>query len=326
LLVVIAIIAILIGLLVPAVQQVRSAAARASCENNMKQIGLAIHSFHDVKKSFPVRSSSGSYSYAYPPGTTSGTTAACWIQQIAPYLEQAKANYTSSLPLFQCPANPKAGDHYGGANGWGLTFYVALGVKTVYGTLTDYHFNSTPPSGFTYGYTYSYGYSGEKSVIVNAGYSGVYGYNPKPYKYTYSYSYSPGTRMVSITDGTSNTAMIGERQPSPDEYWGWSFSSATYDNNSPVYSTSPFYSYSGNGYSTGTRCPSPAVFGPGATNNFCSFNSVWSMHMGGANFLFADGHVAFLAYTVTQRAPSSNLSVLEALVTRNGGEVLPALD
>src|SRR5437588_4978492 len=85
LLVVIALIAVLIALLVPAVQKVREAAARAQCLNNLKQIAVALHSYHDVKKAFPPGYQA---SVPYSDGATDTTPGWGWAAFILPYLEQ----------------------------------------------------------------------------------------------------------------------------------------------------------------------------------------------------------------------------------------------
>jgi prepilin-type processing-associated H-X9-DG protein len=68
-------------------------------------------------------------------------------------------------------------------------------------------------------------------------------------------------------------------------------------------------------------CPVPAIFKPGNINDPCANNAPWSLHTGGGHFLFADGHVAFLNYSVATTPSSGGNSILQALATRSGGEV-----
>jgi prepilin-type N-terminal cleavage/methylation domain-containing protein/prepilin-type processing-associated H-X9-DG protein len=287
LLVVIAIIAIRIGLLLPAVQKVREAAARMSCTNNLKQLGLACHNYHDANESFPTRSGA----------------AGSWTQQIKPYLEQQNAVSANVLKMLQCPSHPLAGERYN--TSYGLTFYVALAERNNYPTAAGGQVTNSN------GYTFSYSYTNDTGVIKQADYSGEYVRSP----YSYKVTHAKGTNVVAVSDGTSSTVMLGERGPTPDKFWGWWTLSGT-DTNSRVYK-SPLQ------YTTGTgTCANPGVFGPASATNRCAVNSLNSPHTGGGNFVFADGHVAFLTYSVTRLMPSGSKSVLEALVSRASGEIV----
>src|SRR5947207_4007675 len=88
LLVVIAIIAILIALLVPAVQKVRDAAARSQCGNNLKQIGIALHAYHDAKKVFPPGASADIAPWKTP-GAADNDWGSSWMVYLLPYIDQA---------------------------------------------------------------------------------------------------------------------------------------------------------------------------------------------------------------------------------------------
>jgi len=250
LLVVIAIIAILIGLLVPAVQKVREAAAGVQCKNNMSQLGKALQNYHGVFKKFPYGGSSG-----------------LWMQDILPYLEQDNSvgKSASIIPSYVCPSDPRGPSAYNGTN----AVHSYPGVAGL---------NSFDDPDL-----------------------GIFGWlNP-----------ASGVRIQQIRDGTSNTAIVGERPPLNNLYWGW-WRSTNWDVICWAIDT---------GYNpgftdpAGKACPTPAYFSPGSLGNDCSFNHFWSFHTGGANFTFADGSVRFLTY-------SSATTVLPAVVTYANREVV----
>jgi prepilin-type N-terminal cleavage/methylation domain-containing protein/prepilin-type processing-associated H-X9-DG protein len=289
-LVVTAIIAVLIALLLPAVQKVREAGNRVQCLNNLKQMATALHSYHDVYKLFP---------HAYDaralfqdPSKTPETTARSrfivtksWATLILPLIEQDnldRAGYASyhehDVSIYACPSDRRAKGFYFGNNAYGtqgLTDYLA-----VTGTMT---FGGNPDS-----------------LSVRPKCDGV----------IYE---SSRTRIADITDGTSTTVLVGERPPSPDLFWGW-WTWSAFDASLGVRNTFPVYTVSGPAVPPLYCARSlPENYRPSDGNN-CDAHHFWSMHPGGGNWVFADGSVRFLPY-------QSN-SILPALATRSGGEVV----
>jgi len=257
LLVVIAIIAILIGLLLPAVQKVRDAAARMSCQNNMKQMGIALHSYHDANNKFPTGYWNQGPGTTTPAGVSSYTWSwHSWIRCITPYVEQQNTiPDNTKLKIFQCPAESRA-DQVSGS--YALTSYAGVGGVT--------------------------SWSDAKGVI----------------------DYTTPQKITAITDGTSNTVVVGERPPANGLGYGWWAYDGT-DTLLGVQSTSRVYTTGLNG-----TCPNPAIYSADRADNSCAFNHFCSQHTGGANWLFADGHVGFIPY--------SSAGILPALATRAGGE------
>jgi prepilin-type N-terminal cleavage/methylation domain-containing protein/prepilin-type processing-associated H-X9-DG protein len=283
LLVVIAIIAILIGLLLPAVQSVRAAAAKTQCTNNLKQIGLALHNYHGVSNCFPPgyidnQVSSGPLPPAgfvgpYNPGWG-------WAVFILPYMEQQQvynqinppanalgtvmANNPSYLQValksFLCPSDPLGAQGYSNANR---------------------PFQSVPS-------TTAPVYTSQSNYVVCSGddgasFNGIFGTNTS-------------TTIVSITDGTSNTFMVGERASKNASQWP-SYAGLVFgqdDNDADNFATDQAVMgwtdiHIQDGVWGGTS--------PGSAGGLPQ-NSFGSMHTGGANFLMADGSVHFITNNI----------------------------
>jgi prepilin-type N-terminal cleavage/methylation domain-containing protein/prepilin-type processing-associated H-X9-DG protein len=325
LLVVIAIIAILIGLLLPAVQKVREAAARSKCTNNLKQIGLALHSYHDAKQQFPPGYVDGNTDPTSTPDNDVGPGWG-WASFILPYLEQnsvySQINFSqpvgsgvnaqvsqTSLSVFLCPSDPYdqvmpiydssfgspiatvAHGNYVGCNGWEECFSNAGGAGD--GSGAD-------------------------------GISGGLGQNGNGLFYRNSKS-----TFASVADGLSNTIIAGERSAnhSPSTWTGavtggrcpaWMASQpwtvpytppagAPDTGNGTAYDSADFDEALVLAHCNATHLPNAdfPIYDP---------DTFYSMHRNGANFLFGDGSVHFLTSSVDP-------NVYQYLATIAGGEV-----
>lgn len=304
LLVVIAIIAILIGLLLPAVQKVREAAARTTCSNNLKQIGLACHNFEGTYQFFPpginciVGSGSGQL---FPTNKLYGNgivgqppfpnQMGGWLAYILPFVEQG--NIQKNIDLTQ--------DQYANCNGPN-----SIGAQVIKLYICPSDPLTQPQSTYTKnGVTY---YFGMNSYLGNGGTRAWYVSNMTIDGVFYLNS---RTTIGAITDGTANTFLAGERYHK-DLAWanintlgGWSWAN---------------YS-AGQDYLGGTCVPVnyqlPAGSSPSQSQTDDRTNAYGSGHTGGANFVFCDGSVRFLTLTGT-----GDLPMLQALGTRNGSEVV----
>jgi prepilin-type N-terminal cleavage/methylation domain-containing protein/prepilin-type processing-associated H-X9-DG protein len=294
LLVVIAIIAVLIGLLLPAVQKVRAAAARTQCANNLKQIGLALHDHHDTNGRFP------------PAGTGSLPPDPRFPNHgpwpfLLPFLEQQNLynQYrwevswfdplnelvrTKQLKILQCPsAEPDrvgkgAVDPLGPAVGACTDYAPAKGIaEVVVDQLVQLRLID-PPADI------------RGIMCIERDYR-----NP-----------SESARLTDIPDGTSNTIVVGEDAGRPTR---WQMGKAL-----------PSVYTPGGPWASGPNCIALAGFNPdtGQRPGHCAINctnwkEVYSFHPGGANVLFADGSVRFLRAGLDTR-------ILARLITRAGGE------
>jgi prepilin-type N-terminal cleavage/methylation domain-containing protein/prepilin-type processing-associated H-X9-DG protein len=296
LLVVIAIVAVLIGLLLPAVQKVRAAAHRMSCANHLRQLAIAAHHDHDATGKFPT---GARLSVDVGGRPTLGTS--LWVE-LLPYFEQdnlhrkwdyydnrnnvaggRNATQAQVLKVLLCPADPLA----------------------------------EPVAEFTFGtYLWSFGFYGLSSYGGNAGQRSV---PADSMTRDGIFFLDSSIRLADITDGTSNTLLFGERVHHDPEFdrrrpdlwpgaapvavWGrWGFVAHAGANGNVTLSTPVPINY---------RVP-PGGDLATLQDRVCAFGSG---HPGGANFAFADGSVRFLS-------ESTPLPILQALSTRDGGEVV----
>jgi len=302
LLVVIAIIAILIGLLVPAVQKVRESGNRVQCQNNLKQIGIAMHAYHGANKAFPRGYLATG---AFVDGATDTTPGWGWGAYILPYLEQAplfeQLNFgqpvqsstaiATVIPTYICPSD-----------------YVGTGVFAV----TDVNWNTICMAGAT-----SYAGCCGGSYTTTAGtvstVSTTTGMNDTGVGNGILYRNS-SIRLTDITDGTSNTVLVEERSFAHVQgNWAGAISGG-YCNTGP-YNQAAVAGKLGQGAGDLVLIHASTVNNPGGRN----LDDSNSTHFGGANFLLADGSVHFIR-NIASGTP--DCTTLEAMGTIGGGEVL----
>jgi prepilin-type N-terminal cleavage/methylation domain-containing protein/prepilin-type processing-associated H-X9-DG protein len=318
LLVVIAIIAILIGLLIPAVQKVRAAAARMACSNNLKQMALACHNFHSARGAFPQGDAAGN------PGANNcfqtGDCGTSWLFQVLPYMEQdplyqrvrnagspAQAGAAGILPartpFSRCPA-----DTYDRDKGIFCNYVGSSGPQC-----------NNPPTGCPAPFQrYCNGLSvpGQEGIPPPDPSSPCRGYGPS---WTWGDTDNPAElrgmfcrgrgnggaiiKISDVSDGTSNTLLLGEILPEFSEFqrynnnsWGWVGSNSVSQGQTiqpinyridKVPDNVPYTS-------SCASCADP-------TRCLWNWHVTWgfkSNHTGGVNFALADGSVRFLSENI----------------------------
>jgi prepilin-type N-terminal cleavage/methylation domain-containing protein/prepilin-type processing-associated H-X9-DG protein len=287
LVVVLAIIGVLLSLLLVGIQRAREAASRGSCLNNLRQVGLALHHYHDNFGAFPPGVSA--------PGPDNPYPWMSWHTRILPYTDNT-ALWEAAVRAYQIDSslilNPPHTD--------------LSTVVRVYTCPSDPRTAAAHPVP-----------SYPSCVVAYTDYLGNEGINAQ--RLDGVLYVDSRIRLADITDGTSTTLLAGERPPRPDGFlgwwyggWGYDFATATAEDVLGVAEKCFDSAFA-------PQCPvGPYQYGPGRLDNPCDAFHFWSLHIGGANFLFADGSVRFLPYSASK--------VMRALATRAGGEVVADFD
>jgi prepilin-type N-terminal cleavage/methylation domain-containing protein/prepilin-type processing-associated H-X9-DG protein len=329
LLVVIAIIAILIGLLLPAVQKVREAAARMKCSNSLKQLGLACHNYHDANNRLPP----GGKAYGW-----CATRNATYVPEpiihnlngmalLLPYIEQdniykllnqngASGNYntTSGMPL-AAPDAIVSGNAAASANLIPVLICASDGGRT------------TIPAGNSGAGSANYCPEGTASGTVTAAKTSYeFVSQANDYRYynnwaagtlgsRYMFGQNSNTKLTDVTDGTSNTLMMGERTL---ETFNGAFATGSYAYRSFLQvGIDPVGAYNLTYPARGLNIWN---YNNNVNSNKRGTRASWyiasSLHTGGVNFVYGDGSVRFLQ-------ESTSIPTLTYLCVMSDGQVIP---
>ena len=276
------IVALLVGLIVPAVQNAREASFRARCQNNLRQLGLAAHAYHGIHSAFP--KGHRQFDGANPdPMYDSG-----WLLSLTPYLEQ-DAVYQTAVAAYRADPLP-----FDNPPHVGLTTVLPVLLCPSDGRITEPRV--TPVQHYLVAFTSYLGVSGaqcrkQDGVLFN----------------------DSQIRFVDVTDGTSTTLLAGERPPSSDFQYGWWYAGDGQNGAGSAEFILGVLEPNLLPITSGSQCgPGFYPFGPSNFNDPCGKFHYWSPHSGGSNFLFVDGAVHFLSYNAQP--------IMPALASRAGNE------
>jgi prepilin-type N-terminal cleavage/methylation domain-containing protein/prepilin-type processing-associated H-X9-DG protein len=306
LLVVIAIISILIGLLLPAVQKVRAAAARIKCANNLKQFGLACHMYCDLNND--VLPAGGKLLFADPPNQEWDSNywwsadKGSWLVWTLPYMEQDPL--FNAIPDINLPPNLVAFPPYGGPSSISRMPYTKLPYGRCpaddydVGAVVSNYVGSLGPQCATGGCGYD-PYQATCSRFPPSSWpwpdSPDHGnsYNPQDIRRVFNRLGAPITRS-GIIDGLSNTIMIGESLPGQHDHLAQNDWRTFNGGNAHCTTIIPINYRSDYHDPSGNRCVNP-------DRNYQNWSVSWgfkSRHTAGTNFLFGDGSVHFISESV----------------------------
>lgn len=280
-LLIISIVAILMGLVLGMVHRVRGTMDRLSCQNNLKQVGLALQQYHHTAESFPPGCSFENGQSSFP--------FMAWPTRLLPYMgqddlwEEAVRAYEKDRsfagpahrdilgkiqPIFSCPSDGRTGHK-----------------------AEPKYLNGKVFAGFN-------SYLGCSGINFSTN-DGLLFLDSK-------------VRIADVIDGTSTTLAAGERPPSADQRFGWWYAGLGQSHDGTLDSVLGVREFNRERFSRSCP-PGPYRFGNGDIRNQCDSFHYWSLHSGGANFLLCDGSVRFLTYGAD--------NVMEAMATRDSGDI-----